>query len=177
LVPTAQVSARSRLNVLEVNECASAADEVYACASRLVPKYADDIDFVYVNNSGGAVGAAKALRENGLQPGQNVWMVAADCAGSAGTSPLFAEGSLYSTLALSPTVEGTAVAQVIAQYLASGEVIDETNVISLSADVPEVDLTAPIHKINFADNPVIKTDGDWATPVYGATLAEACQYN
>ncbi len=122
-------------------------------ASQVIPKFSSEgIDFVFAQNLSMAAGVVTALEQNGLTPGEDVWVIAGNDAGDK--TPL-KNGKVYSAVIQSPVVEGKLIIQTVAKYLASGEVTDE--VVNLELEPAEPELTAdPPAKTTYMPNPPIR---------------------
>ncbi|MFB2580338.1 sugar ABC transporter substrate-binding protein [Herbiconiux sp. P15] len=122
-------------------------------ASQVIPKFSSEgIDFVFAQNLSMAAGVVTALEQNGLTPGEDVWVIAGNDAGDK--TPLL-NGQVYSAVIQSPVVEGKLIIQTVAKYLASGEVTDDVVNLELEATEPELTADAPA-KTTYMPNPPIR---------------------
>jgi ABC-type sugar transport system substrate-binding protein len=139
----------------------------YQNATQLIPKYKDKLDFVLVSTTGAAVGVTKALAENGLTPGKNVYLVADNC---SGTYANLTSGQIYGTSLQSPFAEGRLAIDAIAQHLATGKVRKGTYTYPATPKPPAVTATPPyqntymplpmvVGKAQFAKANVFGVDG------------------
>ena len=143
----------------------------YQNATQLIPKYKDKLDFVLVTTTGAAVGVTKALAENGLKPGKNVYMVAGNCSGTADN---LLNGEIHGTSLMSPFAAATVVIDTIAQHLATGEVRPGTQTYPEAPKPPEVTATPPFQS-NYIPLPiVVGKDAFSKANVFGISGEEIC---
>jgi ribose transport system substrate-binding protein len=144
----------------------------YQNATQLIPKYKNKLDFVLVTTTGAAVGVTKALAENGLTPGKNVYVVADNC---DGTYASLTNGQIYGTTLESPSAAATVSVDTIARYLATGKVRKGTYSYQPEPTAPAVTATPPyqttymplltvVGKAQFAKANVFGADGPHACP-------------
>jgi ABC-type sugar transport system substrate-binding protein len=144
----------------------------YQNATQLIPKYKDKVDFVFVMTTGAATGAMKALRENGLTPGKNVFVVAGNCAG--GDSEL-RKGEVYGATLQSPLAEGRLAMGTIASYLATGKVRPGSQSYPATPTPPAVKATPPFQN-NYMPLPKVTSKAEFdAANVFGASGKEICR--
>lgn len=125
----------------------------FQTASQVIPKFlSTGIDIVLAQNLSMAAGAVTALEQNGLVPGEDVLVIAGNDAGDK--TPLL-EGKVYSAVIQSPVIEGMLAVQTVARYVATGEVVDDTEYLELTADAPELTATPP-SKVTYMPNPPIR---------------------
>jgi ABC-type sugar transport system substrate-binding protein len=129
---------------------------VYELASTLVPKYKGTVDYIYTHTTNGAVGAVKALKENGLVPGKNVWVIAGNCA--AGWEELTA-GTIVGTHLHSPQALGQLSVVVAAQFLATNKVTPGRNEIKESPTAPEF-LATPPSRITVSPSTTVRSEAE-----------------
>lgn len=143
----------------------------YQNATQLIPKYKDKVDFVYVSTTGAAAGVIKALAENGLKPGKNVYMVAGNCSGIADS---LLNGEIYGASLQSPFAAATVVIDTIAQHLATGEVRKGTQTYPEAPKPPEVTATPPFEN-NYIPVPVVVGKDQYLkSNVFGMSGEEIC---
>jgi ABC-type sugar transport system substrate-binding protein len=143
----------------------------YQNATQLIPKYKDKVDFVFVSTTGAAVGVTKALAENGLKPGKNVFMVAGNC---SGTYENLLNGEIHGASLMSPFAAATVVIDTIAQHLATGEVQKGSQTYPETPEPPEVTATPPFEN-NYIPLPVIVGEDAFAeSDVFGTSGEEIC---
>ncbi|WP_310961213.1 sugar ABC transporter substrate-binding protein [Nocardioides terrisoli] len=160
-------------NMLENHDCCSDAEKAYAMASQLIPKWKSKLDFIVTQNDDTANGIARALRQNGLEPGKDVWMVSGNCGGPAS---VLESKTVYATGLQSGYVEGAGMVSVISAYFASGKKIAPGEAtLHYSEKAPSTSDKAPA-QINILDNPpVFSADTASLTQnVWGVPLSQNC---
>lgn len=137
-----QATARDPFNVLRIEHAGVGAQPAYEAVSQLIPKYkAQGIDYIFASNVDTANGVVKALKENGLQPGKDVKVIAGDCSGDLS---LLAQGQIENCGVSSGAAQGKLVIDMIAQYLASGKKIRPgATQLAASRQAPPVRLEPP----------------------------------
>ncbi|UOR01333.1 sugar ABC transporter substrate-binding protein [Leucobacter allii] len=141
----------------------------YEAASQIIPKFkADGIDFIYAQNNNSATGVVQALEQNGLVAGEDVIVVAGDYSGDK--QPL-RDGKIHSAVVQSPVIEGALIVRTAAQYLATGEVTDETVTIPDDAEKPEAEIAAPA-KVTYIMNPPVTADTYDSFKIWGMGIDE-----
>lgn len=141
----------------------------YKAASQIIPKFkADGIDFIYAQNNNSATGVVQALEQNGLVAGEDVIVIAGDYSGDK--QPL-RDGKVYSAVVQSPVIEGALIVRTAAQYLATGEVTDETVTIPSDEEKPEAEMTAP-NKVTYIMNPPVTADTYDSFKIWGMGIDE-----
>lgn len=158
------------MNVLENSDCCSDPENAYNRASQLVPKYKSQLDFVFTQSVDSAAGVVKALKENGLTPGKDVWVVTGNCGGLAS---LLESGDVYGAGAQLPNVEGAAMVQVIAQYVNAGEVRKGTATVEYTTEAPPLSQEPPT-QINYLSNPAMIGPESINGVAWGKTYGEGC---
>jgi ribose transport system substrate-binding protein len=144
---------------------------VYELASTLIPKYKGKVDFIYTFSTNGAVGAVKALKENGLVPGKDVWVVSGNC--TAGFEEL-AAGTIVGTNLLAPQALGQLSVVVAAQYLATGKVVPGRNELKDGAAAPPFTATAP-HRITVTPLTTVTSESELRqAQLWGVSGADRC---
>ena len=92
-------------NVIHTEYGANSPETGYEIGSQVIPKYKGQFDFLFVSNQQAANGIIRALKENGITPGKDVYIVSGDCSGSldavkngetfgTGIQPAAVEGAL-----------------------------------------------------------------------------------
>lgn len=141
----------------------------FEAASQIIPQLkSQGIDYIYAHSNNVAVGVVQALEQNGLKPGEDVIVVAGDLSGDR--TPLL-EGKIDSTMLQSPVLEGSLVMRTLAQYIATGEVKDETVQAEAGETVPELELEAPA-RITYMPNPPLTKDNLDTLKVWGLSVDE-----
>ncbi|MGO1543281.1 MAG: sugar ABC transporter substrate-binding protein [Gulosibacter sp.] len=130
----------------------------YESASQVIPRFkAEGIDFVYAQNNNSAAGVVQALEQNGLTPGEDVIVIAGDYSGDK--APL-QEGKIHSAVIQSPVIEGMLVVRVAAQFLATGEVVEEEVTIEADESKPELEMVPPATTTFIMNPPVTQETYD-----------------
>ncbi|MFN8221648.1 MAG: substrate-binding domain-containing protein [Gaiellales bacterium] len=94
-------------------------DTGYKLGSQVIPKYKGQFDFVYVSNQQAANGIIRAMKENGIKPGKDVWIVSSDCSGSL---TAVKTGETFGTGLQPAAIEGTVAVRTAIQFLTTGKV-------------------------------------------------------
>lgn len=141
----------------------------FTAANQVIPKYKEQgIDFVVAGSNNQAAGVVKALQQNGLNPGQDVIVVAGDFSGDK--QPL-KDGLINSAVLQSPVIEGTLAVQTIARYLSTGQVVDGSTTLDADPVEPELSNTPPT-RFTIMPNPPITQDNYATMRVWGRTVDE-----
>jgi ABC-type sugar transport system substrate-binding protein len=143
----------------------------YQNATQLIPKYKDKLDFVLVSTTAAAIGATKALAENGLTPGKNVRVVTFNC---DGTYASLTNGQVYGTTLESPSAAGTLSVDTVARYLATGKVRQGTYSYKPDPTPPAVTATPP-YQTTYMPLQAVAGKAQFAKAnVFGADGPKAC---
>lgn len=157
-------------NLLQYIEAGADADSAYKVAAQLIPKYKSDLDIVVTESNLTASGVIRALKQNGLTPGKDVWIVSGNCGGPESVTT---SNQQYSTGAALATVEGGALSQAIAQYLATGKVTPGNAVVEYSPEPPPFTETPPVQHQVLPSPPMIGPDSV-NQKAWGFSYAEGC---
>lgn len=144
----------------------------YQSSSKILPQYKDEVDFIYIDMTAAATGLVKALKENGLTPGKDVWIVTGNCIGGYQT---LENGEIAGTQIQSPFAEGRIAVATAAKYLATGKVEPGAQTYPAEAAPPEVTATPPA-ELNF--QPLITVDSAQAlndAKLWGVQGPETCK--
>jgi ribose transport system substrate-binding protein len=162
-------------NVLQNVDCCADSQPAYTEALQLLSKWKGQVDFIATFNGDTASGIVKAAQQVGLTPGKNVWIVDGNCGGPG--APLLS-GQVYATSEQLPNIEGAAMVQTIARYLATKKVLAGTAVLPMSKSVPALADTPPT-QINYLPNPPLVSPSAAAVQqvVWGETLTQGCPLN
>ncbi|AWT51449.1 sugar ABC transporter substrate-binding protein [Mycolicibacterium smegmatis] len=115
-----QATASEPFNILRKEPAGFSPQEGYLAAAQVIPRFkAQGIDFVYTHSSLLAIGVIKALRENGLTPGKDVQVIAANIVGDLTD---LRSGAMYSAVIQAPYIEGQIVVRSAVKYLDTMEV-------------------------------------------------------
>lgn len=145
----------------------------YENAAQIIPKYKDDIDYILVSgNTGAAEGTIRALRQNGLEPGRDVKIVAGTC--NAGGVELLNDGEIIGTSLQSPYAEGRIVTDAVAQYLATGEVKSGVTTLDNAPEPPTVKVEAPSES-TYMPMPLVTTADEFnSADIWGYDARQVC---
>jgi ribose transport system substrate-binding protein len=136
----------------------------FTAASTAIPKYlAEGIDFIYVQTNDMGNGVVQAAEQNGLKPGENVFLMTGT---SSGSMDNLRSGKITTAVLQSPVIEGTLIVDSAAQYLATGEVIDETVTIASDEAKPELTVTPP-SRVTFMMNPTVNAENIGGFKIWG----------
>ena len=149
-------------------------DDGYKIASQIIPAHKDGLTWMYTENDSMAGAAAQALKENGLTPGKDVFVVGGTCHGD----PTHVEnGDLVGTAIQSGYFEGWLAVQTLAKYKETGKVLDGEKFYDAARDAPPSDAGAP-YRFNYIPNPAVgntKADHDNAK-MWGKTIQQLCEF-
>lgn len=127
----------------------------YTAASTAIPKYlSEGIDFIYVQTNDMGNGVVQAAEQNGLKPGEDVFLMTGT---SSGSMDNLRSGKITTAVLQSPVIEGTLIVRTAAQYLATGEVVDETITIPSDENMPELTVEAPA-RVTYMMNPTVTAE-------------------
>lgn len=148
--------------------------EGYAVANQVVPAEEGNFDFVYALNDAIAAGVIRALTDNDITPGKDVFVAGGTCLGRT-TNQMVIDGRLAGTAVQSPYINGQLSVINIAQYLNNGGEVQEGSV-DVSADEPPSIDEAP-YKYNYLPNPTVTNKSEFdSVTVWGETARELCGY-
>ena len=113
----------------------------YDTASQLIPRYkGQGIDYIFATNVDTANGVVKALKENGLQPGKDVKVIAGNCAGDLSG---VIDGEIANCGIESGAAQGKTAIDEIAQYFATGKILPGEKQLPASREAPPVKVEPP----------------------------------
>jgi ribose transport system substrate-binding protein len=136
----------------------------FTAASTAIPKYlAEGIDLIYVQTNDMGNGVVQAAEQNGLKPGEDVFLMTGT---SSGSTENLRSGKITTAVLQSPVIEGTLVIDTIAQYLATGEIVDETVTIASDEVKPELEVVAP-SRITYMMNPTVTAENIESFKIWG----------
>jgi ABC-type sugar transport system substrate-binding protein len=143
----------------------------YQIGSQVVPKYKGKFDFLFVSNQQAANGIIRALKENGIAPGKDVYIVSGDCSGSL---EAVKNGETFGTGIQPAAVEGALAVRTAAKYAAHGKIEGDIIQLVVEAEAPAIENTPPA-KYNYMPHaPAIGADGVASTKIWGDTADEIC---
>jgi ABC-type sugar transport system substrate-binding protein len=136
----------------------------YTAASTAIPKYlSEGIDFIYVQTNDMGNGVVQAAEQNGLKPGEDVFLMTGT---SSGSTQNLQEGKITTAVLQSPVIEGTLIVDTVAQFLATGEVTDETVTIASDENKPELEVVAPA-RVTYMMNPTVTAENIDSFMIWG----------
>jgi ABC-type sugar transport system substrate-binding protein len=145
------------------------AQGAFTAASTAIPKYlADGIDIIYVQTNDMGNGVVQAAEQNGLKPGENVFLMTGT---SSGSMDNLRSGKITTAVLQSPVIEGTLIVDVVAQYLATGEIDDREVTIASDEEKPELEIVAPT-RITFMMNPTVTAENLESFKIWGFDFFE-----
>jgi len=140
------------------------AQGAYTAASTAIPKYlAQGIDFIYVQTMDMGNGVVQAAEQNGLKPGEDVFLMTGT---SSGSTDNVRSGKITTAVLQSPAIEGTLIVDNVAQYLATGEVADGEITIASDEEKPELALEPPT-RITYMMNPTVTGENIESFKIWG----------
>jgi ABC-type sugar transport system substrate-binding protein len=140
------------------------AQGAFTAASTAIPKYlSQGIDFIYVQTNDMGNGVVQAAEQNGLKPGENVFLMTGT---SSGSTANLRDGKITTAVLQSPVIEGTLIVDTVAQYLATGEVVDEEVTIPSDEDKPELAVEPP-SRVTFMMNPTVNAENIESFKIWG----------
>jgi len=168
-----QATKSQPFNVLANVPAQSTQQSDFSVASQIIPKYkGQGIDFIYTDNDPGALGVIQALKQDGLTPGKDVYVISADC--GAGGLPLLSNGEEAASLFAAPQLEGYAVAYSLIAYFASGKQVQPGSYTQpVQTALPELS-TAPPHLFTFAPVAALTKANVSSLNVYGVNAVQGC---
>jgi ABC-type sugar transport system substrate-binding protein len=167
-----EATADEPFEIVHIEHGANDPETGYEKGSQVIPRYKGEFDFLYVSNQQAANGVIRALKENGITPGKDVWIVSGDCSGSL---EAVKSGETFATGIQSGAVEGRVAVRTAAKLIANdGKTEGEEVQFEVEAEAPEID-PGPPAKFNFMPHaPAIGADGIADTSVWGLTADEIC---
>jgi ABC-type sugar transport system substrate-binding protein len=144
----------------------------YEKGSQVIPRFKGQFDFLFISNQQAANGIIRALKENGITPGKDVWLVSGDCSGSL---EAVKNGETFGTGIQPANVEGRLAVRTAAKLIANeGKTEEEEIQYEVEAEAPPID-PAPPAKYNFMPHaPAVGAEGIANTRIWGLTADEIC---
>jgi len=140
------------------------AQGAYTAASTAIPKYlSEGIDFIYVQTMDMGNGVVQAAEQNGLKPGEDVFLMTGT---SSGSTDNLRSGKITTAVLQSPAIEGTLIVDNVAQYLATGEVADGEVTIASDEEKPELEAVAPT-RVTYMMNPTVTGENIDSFKIWG----------
>ena len=159
-------------NEIHLEYGANSPETGYEIGSQVIPKFKGQFDFMWVSNQQAANGIIRALKENGIEPGKDVWIVSGDCSGSLDAVK---NGETFGTGIQPAAVEGALAVRTAAKLVANeGKVEGDIIQMDVAADAPAVD-PGPPAKFNYMPHaPAIGAEGVANTKIWGYSADEIC---
>lgn len=145
------------------------AQGAYKAASTAIPKYlSEGIDIIYVQTMDMGNGVVQAAEQNGLKPGEDVFLMTGT---SSGSTENLREGKITTAVLQAPVIEGTLIVDNVAQYLATGEVKDGETTIAPDKEKPELAVEPPT-RITYMMNPTVTAENIESFKIWGYDFFE-----
>jgi ABC-type sugar transport system substrate-binding protein len=158
-------------NLIHLEYGANSPETGYEIGSQVIPKYKGQFDFLFVSNQQAANGIIRALKENGIAPGKDVYIVSGDCSGSLDAVK---NGETFGTGIQPAAVEGALAVRTAAKYIANGKIEGDVKQMEVEADAPAIDNSPPA-KLNYMPHaPAIGADGVAKTKIWGYSADTIC---
>ena len=140
------------------------AQGAYTAASTAIPKYiSEGIDFIYVQTMDMGNGVVQAAEQNGLKPGEDVFLMTGT---SSGSTDNLRSGKITTAVLQSPAIEGTLIVDNVVQYLATGEVTEGEVTIASDEEKPELEV-APPTRVTYMMNPTVTGENIESFKIWG----------
>ena len=165
------VTAKEPFNIIHTEWGPNSPETGYQIGSQVVPKFKGQFDFLFVSNQQAANGIIRALKENGIAPGKDVYIVSGDCSGSLDAVK---NGETFGTGIQPAAVEGALAVRTAAKFAAHGRIEGDIIQLEVEAETPAVENTPPA-KYNYMPHaPAIGAEGVANTRIWGYTADEIC---
>lgn len=144
----------------------------YEKGSQIIPKYKGQFDFLFISNQQAANGIIRALKENGITPGKDVWLVSGDCSGSL---EAVKNGETFGTGIQPAAVEGALAVRTAAKLVANDAKTEGEEVqYEVEAEPPPIE-PGPPAKYNYMPHaPAVGPEGIAETKIWGQTADQIC---
>jgi ABC-type sugar transport system substrate-binding protein len=158
-------------NIIHTEYGANSPETGYEVGSNVIPKFKGKFDFLFVSNQQAANGIIRALKENGITPGKDVYIVSGDCSGSLDAVK---NGETFGTGIQPAAVEGALAVRTAAKYIANGKTEGDVIQMQVEAAAPPIDDKAPARLNYMPHAPAIGADGVTNTKIWGYTADQIC---
>jgi ABC-type sugar transport system substrate-binding protein len=166
-----EVTKDAPFNIIHTEYGPNSPETGYEIGSQVIPKFKGQFDFLFVSNQQAANGIIRALKENGIVPGKDVYIVSGDCSGSLDAVK---NGETFGTGIQPAAVEGALAVRTAAKYIANGRIEGDVIQMEVEAEAPEVD-PGPPAKYNYMPHaPAIGPEGVANTKIWGYNADEIC---
>jgi len=168
-----QVTKKAPFKVLHTEYGANDPDTGYKLGSQVIPKYkSKGIDFMYVSNQQAANGIIRALKENGLTPGKDVYIVSSDCSGSLDAVK---NGETFGTGLQPAAIEGAVAVRTAIQYITTGKVKPGEYQYPATKTAPPFNPNTVPSKYNYMPHvPAVGPKGVASAKLWGYTADQIC---
>jgi ABC-type sugar transport system substrate-binding protein len=166
-----EVTKDSPFNIIHTEYGPNSPETGYEIGSAVIPKFKGQFDFLFVSNQQAANGIIRALKENGITPGKDVFIVSGDCSGSLDAVK---NGETFGTGIQPAAVEGALAVRTAAKLIANGKIEGDIIQMQVEADAPPID-PGPPAKYNYMPHaPAIGAEGVAKTKIWGYSADEIC---
>jgi ABC-type sugar transport system substrate-binding protein len=167
-----EATADEPFNVIHTEYGANDPETGYEIGSQVIPQFkSEGIDFLYVSNQQAANGVIRALKENGIKPGEDVKIVSSDCSGSL---EAVENGETFGTGVQSGAIEGMLGVVTAAQVIATGTTEGDVQQYEVEPEQPEFEATPPAALNYMPHAAAVGPDGIADTRIWGLTAEEIC---
>jgi ABC-type sugar transport system substrate-binding protein len=158
-------------NIIHTEYGSNSPETGYEIGSQVIPKYKGQFDFLFISNQQAANGIIRALKENGIKPGKDVYIVSGDCSGSLDAVK---NGETFGTGIQPAAVEGAVAVRTAAKLVSTSKVEGDVVQLPVAAEAPPIENTPPA-KYNYMPHaPAIGPDGVANTKIWGHSADEIC---
>ncbi len=166
-----EVTADEPFNIIHTEFGANSPETGYEIGSQVIPRFKGEFDFLFVSNQQAANGIIRALIENDITPGEDVYIVSGDCSGSLDAVK---DGQTFGTGIQPAAVEGALAVRTAARFIAHGMIEGDVIQMEVEAEAPELEDSPPA-KYNYMPHaPAIGADGVANTLIWGYSADEIC---
>lgn len=166
-----EVTRDEPFNLIHLEYGANSPETGYEIGSQVIPKYNGQFDFLFVSNQQAANGIIRALKENGIAAGKDVYIVSGDC---SGTLDAVKSGETFGTGIQPAAVEGALAIRTAAKLIATGKVEGDVVQMGVTPEPPPLEMTAPA-KYNYMPHaPAIGAEGIAKTNIWGYSADTIC---
>lgn len=158
-------------NIIHTEYGANSPETGYEIGSQVIPRFKGEFDFLFVSNQQAANGIIRALKENGITPGEDVYIVSGDC---SGTLDAVKSGETFGTGIQPAAVEGALAVRNAAKFIAHGKTEGEVRQLEVTAEAPPLENTPPARYNYMPHAPAVGPEGVENTVIWGYTADEIC---
>jgi ribose transport system substrate-binding protein len=167
-----KVTKSAPFKVVHTEYGANDPDTGYKLGSQVIPKYKGQFDFIYISNQQAANGVIRALKENGITPGKDAWLVSSDCSGSL---TAVKNGETFGTGLQPAAIEGAVAVRTAVQYLTTNKVKPGKYQYPSTKTPPPFNANAAPSKYNYMPHaPAEGRVGIRTARVWGYTADQIC---